>query len=78
MDARAGGLDLIHFGLVEVDREDERGEAGAEAGEPVGFAGGRQAAAQGAPLQRPRRGCRPGDLTRHYPPLGPSLISGNC
>jgi hypothetical protein len=41
---------------------DERGEAGAAAGEPVGSARGRHAAAQGSPLQRPRRGRRPGPL----------------
>jgi hypothetical protein len=46
--------------------KDERGEAGAAEGEPMGFAGGRQAAAQGAPLQRPGRGRRPGSQVTCY------------
>lgn len=47
---------------VEEVGRDERGEARAAPGEPVGSARGRHAAAQGTPLQRPRRGRRPGPL----------------
>jgi len=46
--------------VVEEVGQDERGKAGAAAREPVGSARGRHAAAQGSPLQRPRRGRRPG------------------